>query len=306
MPEQETGSSTRKQEPGTRISVSASADAFDIPEGGFKVGSSYPQLMPVKKALMNLGYFGTTQSFTNSYSEALRRAVAAYQKDEGLEVTHEVDAQTVEHLLGLSVEIQTSLTLYSVNPEQTLTIAGADEIRVPESGFRKGRKYPQLVVIKKMMQSLGYFSQNAELSGMITDSLPRRISKFQSDAGLPVTGEADKDTVEALIRLSGLQTGSGQSVNVTLEADTKVRMDTVLAVPASGLCRGDHGLDVIQIKLRLEQLGYPGSRSLSPDFDMVLVSSLVRFQKANGLEATGVLDPETATLLFSDSAKTFE
>ena len=306
MPEQETGSSTRKQEPGTRISVSASADAFDIPEGGFKVGSSYPQLMPVKKALMNLGYFGTTQSFTNSYSEALRRAVAAYQKDEGLEVTHEVDAQTVEHLLGLSVEIQTSLTMYSVNPEQTLTIAGADEIRVPESGFRKGRKYPQLVVIKKMMQSLGYFSQNAELSGMITDSLPRRISKFQSDAGLPVTGEADKDTVEALIRLSGLQTGSGQSVNVTLEADTKVRMDTVLAVPASGLCRGDHGLDVIQIKLRLEQLGYPGSRSLSPDFDMVLVSSLVRFQKANGLEATGVLDPETATLLFSDSAKTFE
>ena len=68
------------------------------------------------------------------------------------------------------------------------------------------------------------------------------------------------------------------------------------------LRRGDKGESVLLMKQRLFELGYMNTSQLNDSFSSDVQKALKRFQKANGLEADGVLDAETAQRLYAGDA----
>lgn len=67
--------------------------------------------------------------------------------------------------------------------------------------------------------------------------------------------------------------------------------------------KGDQGEAVIEMKLRLQELGYfTAGASLSDQYNDICMDRVKQFQQKNGLEATGKADINTLTVLFSDSA----
>lgn len=66
---------------------------------------------------------------------------------------------------------------------------------------------------------------------------------------------------------------------------------------------GDQGKAVLEMKLRLQELGYfRADASLSESYNAICAERVQMFQEQNGLEATGVADSETLTLLYSGEA----
>ena len=71
--------------------------------------------------------------------------------------------------------------------------------------------------------------------------------------------------------------------------------DTVLSV-------GDKGQEVKEVKLRLQELRYLGSGSVTKEFNRKTEDAVREFQKRNGLPETGTVDRATREKLFSDDA----
>ncbi len=70
------------------------------------------------------------------------------------------------------------------------------------------------------------------------------------------------------------------------------------------LQKGDKGEEVVQMKARLQELGYfRAGAELSDSYNDTCVERVQQFQKNNGLPATGDADVETLTILYSESAK---
>lgn len=70
------------------------------------------------------------------------------------------------------------------------------------------------------------------------------------------------------------------------------------------LQKGDKGAEVVQMKERLQTLGYfRAGAELSDAYNDTCVERVQQFQQNNGLPATGIADADTLTLLYSDSAK---
>lgn len=68
------------------------------------------------------------------------------------------------------------------------------------------------------------------------------------------------------------------------------------------LKKGDKGESVLLMKQRLFELGYLSTSNLSDSFNSEAQKALKRFQKADGLEASGVLDAETHQRLYAQDA----
>ena len=70
------------------------------------------------------------------------------------------------------------------------------------------------------------------------------------------------------------------------------------------LQKGDAGEEVLNMKLRLQALGYfRASAELSDAYNDTCAERVRNFQQRNGLAATGSADAETLALLYSESAK---
>lgn len=70
------------------------------------------------------------------------------------------------------------------------------------------------------------------------------------------------------------------------------------------LQQGDKGDDVLQLKLRLRELGYiKENASLSKTYNSTTTARIKLFQSVNGLPETGDADSRTLKLLFSQNAK---
>lgn len=70
------------------------------------------------------------------------------------------------------------------------------------------------------------------------------------------------------------------------------------------LKQGNKGDDVLAMKKRLQELGYfSAGATFSNQYNSTTTERVKLFQKANGLQQTGVADETTLALLFSDKAK---
>lgn len=67
--------------------------------------------------------------------------------------------------------------------------------------------------------------------------------------------------------------------------------------------RGSHGAEVYNLQMRLAALGYMAETDgMDGDFGPITETALAAFQRAAGLEATGVADSYTQALLYTDAA----
>lgn len=71
----------------------------------------------------------------------------------------------------------------------------------------------------------------------------------------------------------------------------------------SPLKKGSEGDAVLQMKLRLYELGYFSTDNVSTQYNDTTAQRVELFQKVNGLPKTGVADSATLELLFSEQAK---
>ena len=70
------------------------------------------------------------------------------------------------------------------------------------------------------------------------------------------------------------------------------------------LQRGDSGDAVLQMKFRMQELGYfSATAAFSDSYNSTCVERVKQFQQVNGLSVTGIADHDTLSLLYSDRAK---
>jgi len=81
-----------------------------------------------------------------------------------------------------------------------------------------------------------------------------------------------------------------------------VTRDPSLATPEPVLRTGSRGDDVKQLQSRLTALGFYDGE-IDGQFGAMTKSAVIDFQRANGLEADGMVGSETKTLLYSVDAK---
>ena len=81
-----------------------------------------------------------------------------------------------------------------------------------------------------------------------------------------------------------------------------VTRDPAIATPEPVLRTGSRGEDVRNLQSRLTTLGYY-TGDLDGQFGAMTKAAVIDFQRANGLEADGMVGTETKTLLYSVQAK---
>ena len=81
-----------------------------------------------------------------------------------------------------------------------------------------------------------------------------------------------------------------------------VTPDPAAPTPDPVLRTGSRGQEVKDLQSRLYQLGYY-SDEIDGQFGSATKAAVIEFQKANGLEADGMVDSETKAVLFSAQAK---
>lgn len=146
----------------------------------YKSGDKGDAVKNLQTALAALGYY--TASADGVFGEGTRRAVAAYQKANGLEPTGTADASTLIRLLeGQSV----SREEYVASQTATRGDAGAN-----------------VRAIQDRLRELNYFKGDS--TGTYGEMTSRAVARFQAANGITQTGTVDADTYEALFSDSAL------------------------------------------------------------------------------------------------------
>ena len=82
----------------------------------------------------------------------------------------------------------------------------------------------------------------------------------------------------------------------------QITRDPSLPTPEPVLRTGSRGQEVKDVQTRLYQLGYY-TDEIDGQFGSATKAAVIEFQKANGLDADGMVGSETKAILFSSRAK---
>ncbi len=148
-----------------------------------------------------------------------------------------------------------------------------DDIEIEESVARVlqyGDEGDDVLELQTRLTELKYYKGN--LSGRYREGTRAAVKAFQKDFELEETGVADIQTQQILY--------------------------TTLYRP---LRYGSDGEDVKNLQTRLTELGYYKGK-ISGDYLDATQRAVERFQERNGLEVTGVADPETQQMIFDGKA----
>lgn len=148
----------------------------------------------------------------------------------------------------------------------------------------------QIWQLEQALYKLGYHS--AECDMRLDEETQRAIRNFQIANELEVTGEPDDETVR--------QINSDKAISETdyLEALAKKSAES------RELKLGSSGSSVSALQKKLKALGYYSNGS-DGEFGEGTKAAVMRFQMANGLEQTGIVDASTRLRLDDDSPISF-
>lgn len=141
------------------------------------------------------------------------------------------------------------------------------------------------------LAELGYFS--GESDGIFDADTRTALEAFQQANGLTVSGALDVETLDAL---------NGEAI-VSRQVYLKGFVQDF--VQQDALQAGSSGKDVQAVQNRLRELGFTNGRS-DGVFGEDTEQAVRKFQLANGLEETGVVDASTRMRLSANSAITWE
>jgi len=196
-----------------------------------------------------------------------------------------------------------------VNGERVTVAASPTPEPTPEpektyATLSKGDKSDAVLELQNRLFELGFLLDDRD--GAFGSKTQTAVKLFQQAAGLEATGIADNDTQQRLYADDAPRTEYAQATPTpAAPADGGGDAEAVAAPAAGGyttLQKGDKSDQVRTLKARLYELGYMAEKSTGASFGSKTKAAVEAFQKAAGLDVTGVADEATQELLFSDSA----
>ena len=252
------------------ISLLSSPGAIDLNKSNVKIviqyGDSGAQVKFLQLKLLELGYFSGDCSA--KFGKNTQDAVSEFQRRNGIAETGECDLD-MRILLstGKAVSYAEAIALEAVSELSEGDITNAVE------------------KVKEQLNALGYYTGLIDTE--FTHDLTEAVYYFQLANGIQTTGSADKAT--RLLLNSGLCVTMDEFIREMSEMPAK---------------RDDAGHQVVLLQRRLLDLGYYLD-SVNGSFDKKTEDAVKTFQKAHGLEETGIADVDTRILMNSDQAYTY-
>ncbi|MED3716473.1 peptidoglycan-binding protein [Geobacillus thermodenitrificans] len=136
-----------------------------------------------------------------------------------------------------------------------------------------GMRGDDVKVLQQRLKQLGYFKY-PEITGYFGTVTEAAVKQFQQANGLKVTGKADAVTIERLRQAVSKQATTTSSSSVTLKI-------------------GSRGSEVSELQKNLKLLGYFTYPTATGYYGTITADAVRRFQKDNGLPATGSVDSTT-------------
>lgn len=219
-------------------------------------GDSSQNVVELQQALKQKGYFGS--EITGYFGSDTQNAVIEFQRDNGLEPDGKVGPETSESIFG---------------DDYTVLFASLSESDGTASSLSLGNTGENVVLLQQRLAELEYYDYDT-VTGYYGPVTQASVKKFQSCAGLGLSGVADLDTLQALFSDSALPYTMSQ---------------------------GDTGASIQKLQVRLSDLGY-FTADPTGYYGTITAYAVQEFQKQNGLSVDGKAGAETRSALYSDGA----
>ena len=246
-----------------------------------QLGDSSPDVTRLQQAIVARG-FTLRGGITGSFNEATRSALRSLQKVAGFRPTGRVDARTAK-FLGLGDVILPAKTAAAT------VVQAAVKSTAPAASplFKMGDRGDAVRQIQQAMlrDSIGL---PGGADGVFGAGTRAAVGEFQKRRGLPITGDVDQATMNAISAL------------VAPAAPTPV---TSAAAPAAGISlsnlprRGETSENVRTLQNALIANGVEVKGGADGVFGVATTVSITKFQQVRGLTASGTLDAPTAAAL---------
>ncbi len=182
----------------------------------------------------------------------------------------------------------------------------ASRHEVLQIGDKDQAKESWVVDLQQKLFDLGYLK--VKPTGYFGTDTQNAVVQFQTEQGdLSVDGKAGPLTRKAVlgdayadIDESRQVSASGNTTTTTPQTDPQ---PAAPATDASTLNPGDKGGEVSDLQQRLKDLEYYEYSSITGYYGPVTTEAVTKFQRTNGLGATGIMDEASLALLKSDQAK---
>ncbi len=149
-----------------------------------------------------------------------------------------------------------------------------------DTTLKKGMAHADVIELQKKLHELGFFTED-EYTKNFGSKTEEAVIKFQKSVGMSADGVAGKQTLNAI--------------------DIKIRQKNLIPENFTQLQLGDSGDLVKGIQQKLLSLKlYSGE--ITSSYDDATKEAVAKFQAANALEATGIVDK--ATLIKINTAST--
>ena len=259
-------------------------------DGGALVGD-------LQRALKKLGYY--KGNISNHYAATTYNGILNFQRDAGLKQTGIADANTQKKLFAgaeatAAPKATATPTPKLTNPPAYTTVTAAPDgsyvsLQMGDGGALVGN-------LQKALKELGYYSGN--ISNHYAATTYRGVMEFQKDYGLRQTGVANVTTQKRLFAV----TDPTPTPRPTATNPPAYR--TVTNPPVGSdyvtLRTGDAGEPVKALQQGLRKAGY-FKGNVDGKYGESTYEAVLAFQKANGLNPTGVANRATQKMVFGQT-----
>ena len=252
----------------------------------------------VQSRLDKFGYY--SGALDGIYGAATVAAVQAFQARNGLTADGKVGANTVKILYSSNaVAADPSAATPTPTPTQSFGI-------VPTRTLREGSSGDDVKSVQSRLKALGYYT--GKISGRYLPATQEAIRLFQTANALPITGEADVQTLERLFSGDAISRDSSAAATPTPSPTPGMHLsdETTTPTPAPTVAfvkklqyNKSKGEEVKLVQTRLTELGYY-SGNISGNFLGHTRNAVKAFQQQNALSVDGIVGENTWNALFND------
>ena len=268
----------------TAVVEGASAATFQTAQPQLpRLGDTSPDVTRLQQAIVARG-FTLRGGITGSFNEATRTALRNLQKVAGFRPTGRVDARTAK-FLGLG-----NIVVPAKQAPAATVVQAAVATAVPTGPmFKLGDRGETVRQIQQAMLRDG-IGLRGGADGVFGQGTRAAVGEFQKRRGLPITGDVDQTTMNAISAMTPTAAPAPAPV-------------AAAPAPAAGLTlanlprRGETSENVRTLQNALIANGIQVKGGADGVFGVATTVSITTFQQARGLNASGALDAQTAAAL---------
>ncbi len=266
-----------------------------------KLGKTGEPVGRLQLRLMELGYY--SGEVTSIYDNATKKAVAAFQKKNGLTADGVAgkDTQDLIYSAGALAVGETAA------PTATPTPTPVPVFTIPSGKVQLHSEGSDAKLVQQRLKDLGYY--RGRVDGIFGSASVAALKKFQENNGLQADGVAGESTYRLLFSWGALASGCTATPAPTAEGATATPVPTGTVTPQvtpapvyETLRKGMTGDAVKLMQEALINLGYLSGTS-DGNYGDATVSAVRAFQKTNGLTVDGIAGNQTLQVLYSIGAK---